>query len=89
MPNTNMTEQQLLDWYARFSQEVLEKASIDVNRIEDVGRIKNYAIEEWGTLDNAEDYERAKVGHPTYAFMPHEERSVWSSGRSMCLSMST
>ena len=72
MPNTNMTEQQLRDWYARFSQEVLEKASIDVNRIEDVGRIKNYAIEEWGTLDNAEDYERAKVGHPTYAFMPHE-----------------
>ena len=71
MPNTNMTEQQLRDWYARFSQEVLEKASIDVNRIEDVGRIKNYAIEEWGTLDNAEDYERAKVGHPTYAFMPH------------------
>ena len=72
MPATNMTEQQLRDWYARFSQEVLEKASIDVNRIEDVGRIKNYAIEEWGTLDNAEDYERAKVGHPTYAFMPHD-----------------
>jgi hypothetical protein len=67
-----MTEQQLRDWYARFSQEVLEKASIDVNRIEDIGRIKNYAIEEWGTLDNAEDYERAKVGHPTYAFMPHD-----------------
>ena len=41
MPATNMTEQQLRDWYARFSQEVLEKASIDVNRIEDVGRIKN------------------------------------------------
>ena len=72
MPATNMTEQQLRDWYARFSREVLEKASIDVNRIEDVGRIKNYAIEEWGTLDNAEDYERAKVGHPTYAFMPHD-----------------
>ena len=72
MPGTKLTEQQLRDWYARFSQEVLEKASIDVNRIEDVGRIKNYAIEEWGTLDNAEDYERAKVGHPTYAFMPHD-----------------
>ena len=66
-----MTEQQLRDWYARFSQEVLEKASIDVNRIEDVGRIKNYAIEEWGTLDNAEDYERAcrssvRVGYRWY-----------------------
>ena len=70
MPGAKLTEQQLRDWYARFSQEVLEKASIDVNRIEDVGRIKNYAIEEWGTLDNAEDCERAKVGHPTYAFMP-------------------
>ena len=54
MPNANMTEQQLREWYARFSQEVLEKASIDVNRIEDVGRIRNYAIEEWGTLDNGE-----------------------------------
>lgn len=72
MPGAKLTEQQLRDWYARFSQEVLEKASIDVNRIEDVGRIKNYAIEEWGTLDNAEDCERAKVGHPTYAFMPHD-----------------
>ena len=72
MPGTKLTEQELRQWYAKFSQELLEKASIDVNRIEDVGRIKNYAIEEWGTLDNPEDYERAKVGHPTYAFMPHE-----------------
>ena len=72
MPGTKLTEQQLREWYARFSQEVLEKASIDVNRIEDVGRIKNYAIEEWGSLDNPEDCEIAKISEPTYAFMPHE-----------------
>lgn len=72
MPGKHLTEQQLRDWYARFSQEVLEKASIDVNRIEDVGRIRNYAFEEWGSLDNPEDCERVKISEPTYAFMPHE-----------------
>ena len=72
MPGTELTEQQLREWYARFSREVLEKASIDVNRIEDVGRIKNYAIEEWGSLDDPHDCEIAKISEPTYAFMPHE-----------------
>ena len=72
MPGTKLTDQQLREWYARFSQEVLEKASIDVNRIEDVGRIRNYAFEEWGSLDDPADYERVKIGEPTYAFMPHE-----------------
>ena len=72
MPGTKLTDQQLREWYARFSQEVLEKASIDVNRIEDVGRIKNYAIEEWGSLDNPDYCEIANISEPTYAFMPHE-----------------
>ena len=72
MPNTKLTDEQLQEWYARFAKELLEKVSIDVTRIEDVGRVKNYAIIEWGSLDDAQAYERAKVGHPTYAFMPHE-----------------
>lgn len=69
---TKMTDAQLREWYARFAKELREKASIDVTRIEDVGRVKNFAIKEWGSLDNPYAYEGAIVGEPTYAFMPHE-----------------
>lgn len=72
MPN-NMTDVQLREWYARFTKELREKASIDVTRIEDVGRVKNFAFTKWGSLDNPLAYEGAIIDEPpTYAFMPHQ-----------------
>lgn len=37
-----LSSQELQDWYKRFSQAVYEKANIDVTRVEDIGRIKNF-----------------------------------------------
>ena len=37
-----LSSQELHNWYKRFSQAVYEKANIDVTRVEDIGRIKNF-----------------------------------------------
>ena len=73
MPKYPISNEKLLAWYEQFKKEVREKASIDVNQIEDVGRIKNFGFREWGSLDDEEQYESALVGESTYAFMPHQD----------------
>ena len=46
-----LTTDQLRDWYAKFSKELHEKATIDVTRAEDLGRIKNFEIKNWSMDD--------------------------------------
>lgn len=43
--------QELHQWYEKFSKELYEKANIDVNRKEDLGRVKNFAIKKWDKDD--------------------------------------
>ena len=63
-----LTKEELREWYARFSKELYEKANIDVNRVEDLGRVKNFKVVKW-------DY--TQVLNPevvsTYAFVPQKD----------------
>lgn len=43
--------QELHQWYEKFSKELYEKANIDVNRKEDLGRVKNFDIKKWDKDD--------------------------------------
>lgn len=69
----NLSESFLRKWYEKFSQELRRHASIDVNRREDLGRVKNFPIDHW-ISDTGEriDYDIAAIKMPTYAFMPHD-----------------
>lgn len=49
MPKLNSKE--LHQWYDKFSKELYEKANIDVNRKEDLGRVKNFSIKKWDKDD--------------------------------------
>ena len=66
----------LRNWYERFCQELRIHASIDVNRREDLGRVKNFPIDRWQTdlydNDKTLDYDAVFIKMPTYAFMPHD-----------------
>ena len=37
----------LKNWYANFKKQVYEKANIDMDRKEDLGRIRNFVVQEW------------------------------------------
>ena len=63
MPTLN--EAELREWYARFSKEVYEKAQIDVNSKQDLGRIKNFEIKAW----DSERLDEIEV-ELSYAYMP-------------------
>lgn len=43
--------EELRQWYEKFSKELYEKGNIDVNRKEDLGRVKNFAIKKWDKDD--------------------------------------
>lgn len=67
MPS-KLNSTQLREWYERFSKELYEKASIDVTRREDLGRVKNFDIKNW----TKEDIHYAEVDF-SYAYMPRNE----------------
>lgn len=60
---------QLQQWYQNFAQELYEKANIDVKRVEDLGRVKNFYITHW---------DETEPGIPqvesVYAYMPRRGR---------------
>ena len=59
----------LQEWYKNFAKELYEKANIDVTRIEDICRVRNFEILSWDPaepLDPSLDYK--------YAFIPQNER---------------
>lgn len=60
-----LSDEQLREWYARFSKEVYEKAQIDVTQKEDLGRIKNFEIKDW----DPEYLSEANVEF-SYAYIP-------------------
>jgi hypothetical protein len=66
MPNYSHAE--LERWYRNFAKEVYEKSNIDVTRKEDLGRIKNYYIQEWEPDNPLE-----ALGEFQYAYIPHNE----------------
>ena len=37
----------LMKWYQNFKKELYEKANIDIERKEDIGRIRNYHVINW------------------------------------------
>ena len=39
-----LKREELHQWYEKFTKELYEKGNIDVNRKEDLGRVKNFAI---------------------------------------------
>ena len=66
MPKLSSTA--LRNWYAKFSKEVYEKAQIDVNSKEDLGRVKTFEIKNW----DRDNLTGAEVDF-TYAYMPQNE----------------
>ena len=66
-----LSDEQLREWYARFSKEVYEKAQIDVTRKEDLGRIKNFEIKRW----DSEHLDEVEV-ELSYAYMPGDVKAA-------------
>lgn len=60
-----LTAQQLRTWYRKFTKELYEKANIDVNLPEDLGRIKNFIIQQWN-----EDECTAPYVDSRYVYVP-------------------
>lgn len=66
MPKYSHAE--LARWYQKFAKEVYEKVNIDVNRIEDIGRIKMFYFTKQLDVDQPLGAE----GEFQYAYIPHE-----------------
>ena len=62
------SHEELRIWYERFAKELYEKANIDITRIEDIGRIKNYYITNWNV-----DEPISPEGEFQYACIAHKE----------------
>ena len=57
----------LQNWYKNFAKELYEKANIDITRIEDIGRVKNFYFSSWDNEDPLEPR-----GDYRYAYIPHD-----------------
>lgn len=66
-----LNENYLRNWYSRFSQELRKHASIDVTRVADLARVKNFAIRNWQSSTDIAAYDVVEIEEPTYAYMPH------------------
>lgn len=67
---TKRSHEFLQNWYKNFAKELYEKANIDVTRVEDICRVRNYEILSWDPDDPLQpnlDYK--------YAFIPHNEEN--------------
>ena len=65
MPKYSHAE--LARWYQKFAKEVYEKVNIDVNRIEDIGRIKMFYFTKQDVNEPL-----GPEGEFQYAYIPHE-----------------
>lgn len=59
---------QLQEWYAKFKKAVYESSNIDMDRIEDIGRLKNFYAYDWNV-----DEPLGTEGELMYACIPHDE----------------
>ena len=65
---TKLSSAQLQAWYKQFAKELYENVHIDVTRVEDLGRVKNFFF----TEENEQDpFARPADFH--YAFMDHRD----------------
>lgn len=63
-----LSHDELQQWYANFKKIVYEKANIDMDRVEDIGRLKAYYFSKWNIdkpLDGELDFR--------YACIPHQQ----------------
>lgn len=60
------SNQELREWYAKFSQELYDKVELDVTRKEDLGRVRVFKSDQWSVDNLTPDMQ------VTYAYMSHD-----------------